>query len=93
MGWLKDMLTGQDNRTIAIGRLLGSIVAALLLLALPSVAVITVLAGISTVETWRELLGALGLYVPLIVGAITGLIWGTNPTEPKPAGEEGTTNG
>jgi hypothetical protein len=86
-------MTGPDNRTIAIGRLLGSVVAALLLMAMPIVAVITVLCGISTVETWRQLLGALGLYVPLIVGAITGLIWGTNPTEPKPAGEEGPTNG
>jgi hypothetical protein len=33
---------------------------------------------------WHELLEALGIYVPLVTAAITGLIRITNPTEPTP---------
>jgi len=84
MGWLKQALTGADNQTLAIGRLIGATLALVLLLAFPLVAVATVIAGKCDVAVWRQLFEALGIYVPLVVGAITGLVWGTNPTEPKP---------
>lgn len=92
MGWLKDTLTGSDNQTIAIGRILGVVIAGILLVAFPVTAVATVLAGTCDIDTWRQLFEALGIYVPLVVGAITALIWGTNPTEPKPVRKEGNDN-
>ncbi len=93
MGWMTQMLTGADNRTIAIGRVLGLVIAFVLLLVFPVLAAATVLAGACAVATWRELFEALGIYVPLVVGAITALIWGTNPTEPKPDRKQGNDNG
>jgi tetrahydromethanopterin S-methyltransferase subunit F len=84
MGWLKQALTGADNATVAIGRLIGMAVSVVLLILLPIVAMITTLFNAVPVDRWAALLTALQLYVPLIVGGITGLIWGTNPTEPKP---------
>jgi hypothetical protein len=92
-GWLKDTLTGPDNQTVAVGRLLGVVIAVVLVLAFPVTAVASVVSGRCDVEVWRELFGSLGLYVPLVIGAITGLIWGTNPTEPKLAHKEGSENG
>jgi hypothetical protein len=35
MAWLKQTLTGADNETLAIGRVLGMAIAAVLLIALP----------------------------------------------------------
>jgi hypothetical protein len=84
MGWLKDTLTGADNSTIAIGRLIGAIIAVVLLIAFPIAAVGSVLAGHCDMQIWQQMFAALGLYVPLVTGAITALIWGTNTTEPKP---------
>jgi hypothetical protein len=84
MNWLKQALTGADNQTVAIGRLVGLAVAVALLIVLPLTAAATVIRGTVPVEAWQTLLGALGIYVPLVVAAIGGLIWGTNSTEPKP---------
>jgi hypothetical protein len=92
-GWFKDALTGPDNQTVAVGRLLGCALAVVLLIAIPITAVATILLGRCDARVWRELLDSLGLYVPLVVGAITGLIWGTNSTEPKSAHKEGIENG
>lgn len=83
MGWLKQALTGPDNQTVAIGRLVGSIITIVLLVGLPVAAAATVITGKVVVADWTTLLTALSLYVPAIVGAMTGLIWGTNYTEPK----------
>jgi hypothetical protein len=92
MEWLKDTLTGADNQTVAIGRLLGSLIAIILLVVFPIAAAASVLAGRCDIQIWQQLFAALGLYVPLVAGAITALIWGTNTTEPKPGrhDEEGT---
>ena len=84
MAWLKQALTGADNRTVAIGRLIGLAIAVVLLILLPVAAAATVMTNVVPVDRWAALMTALQLYVPLIVGGITGLIWGTNPTEPKP---------
>lgn len=92
MGWLNDALTGPDNRTVAIGRLIGLAIACVLLIALPVVASATIIAGLVPVTTWAALMAALQLYVPMIVGAIGGLIWGTNATEPKAAAKGATDN-
>ncbi len=83
MGWLRGALSGPDNCTIAIGRLIGMGIAIVLLIGVPVTAAATVIAGLVKVETWAALMAALQTYVPLIVGAIGFLIWGTNGTEPK----------
>jgi uncharacterized membrane protein YbhN (UPF0104 family) len=93
MGWLKQALTGANNETVAIGRLIGFAIAVVLLIGLPVIAAATVIHRAVPVEEWRGFFEALGFYVPLIVGAITGLIWGTNTTEPKPVRKEGNENG
>ncbi len=92
MNWLKQVLTGADNETVAIGRLIGFATAVVLMIGLPVTAAATIMVHAMAVDTWRTLFEALGLYVPLTAGAITGLIWGTNPTEPKPARKEGSDN-
>jgi hypothetical protein len=84
MNWLKQALTGPDNQTVAIGRLIGMAIAVVLLIILPVVATATTVADVVPVDRWAALLTALQLYVPLVVGAIGGLVWGTNGTEPKP---------
>lgn len=83
MGWLKQALTGPDNQTVAIGRLVGLVITVVLLVGLPVAAAATVINGKVVVADWTTLLTALALYVPAIVGAVTGMIWGTNYTEPK----------
>jgi hypothetical protein len=83
MGWLKQALTGADNETVAIGRLIGFAIAMVLLIGLPVTAAASVLLGMVP-DKWATLLSALQVYVPLIVAAVGGLIWGTNGTEPKP---------
>jgi Na+-transporting NADH:ubiquinone oxidoreductase subunit NqrE len=86
MNWLQQALTGADNATIAIGRLLGAVIALVLLIALPVAAAVTLICGLVGVGVWRDLFEALGLYVPLVVTAIAGLIWGTAKTEPAAGG-------
>jgi hypothetical protein len=92
MGWLKQALTGADNETVAIGRLIGFAIALVLLIGLPVTAAATIIVGIVKVDTWAALMTALQLYVPLVVGAIGGLIWGTNSTEPHPCGDSTDTS-
>jgi hypothetical protein len=83
MGWLNQALTGADNETVAIGRLIGFAIALVLLIGLPVTASATIILGVVKVETWAAFMTALQLYVPLVVGAVGGLIWGTNSTEPN----------
>jgi len=83
MDWLRQALTGADNQTVAIGRLIGFAIAIVLLICLPVTAAGAVLLGMVP-DPWASLMAALQVYVPLIVAAIGGLIWGTNSTEPKP---------
>lgn len=84
MGWVKQALTGADNRTVAIGRLIVLAIALVLLIGLPVTAAATIIAGMVKVETWATFMAALQVYTPLIVAAIGGLVWGTNSTEPHP---------
>lgn len=86
--WLRQALTGADNRTIAIGRLIGFAIAIVLLLVLPIWAAWAIdLAKDAEARrdqsgSWHELFEALGIYVPLVTGSITAIIRITNSTEP-----------
>jgi len=84
MGWMMQALTGADNRTVAIGRLIGFAIALVLLIGLPITAAATIIAGLVKVEVWAAFMAALQVYTPLVVAAIGGLVWGTSSTEPRP---------
>ena len=84
MSWIKQILTGPDNETLAIGRVVGSAAAAVLLIGVPVVATASVLKASVPVDQWQTLFSALTLYVPAAALAVGGLIYGTNFTEPKP---------
>ncbi len=89
--WL-GLLSGRDNRSPAIGRVLGAAIGLLLvvdlLVGLPSlIAGVFLLQGVKP-EVWFALLGALVPYVTALAlaigGLVGGLIAGTAFTEPKP---------
>ena len=89
--WL-GLLSGRDNQSPAIGRVLGAVIGVMLvldlLIGLPSlIAGVFVLQNVKP-ETWFALLGALTPYVTALAiaigGLVGGLIAGTAFTEPKP---------
>jgi hypothetical protein len=81
-GWWVLLLSGADNRTPAIGRVLGAVVCVHLLVVLPAVIVGALVAQKAAWATWAALLAALTAYAPALIAAIAGLIRWTNPTEP-----------
>ncbi len=88
--WWTLLMSGADNRTPAIGRVLGALLFAVLLLMLPAVIVgVLLLRGVDW-PIWAALLSSLIPYVPAMVGTIAGLIRWTHPTEPPgPSGPPG----
>lgn len=87
----RGLLSGRDNRSPAIGRVLGAVIGLLLvadlLLGLP-----TLIAGVFVLQkvppaTWFAFMGALTPYVTALAlaigGLVGGLIAGTAFTEPK----------
>ena len=89
MGWLREALTGADNETVAIGRLVGLMIAIVLLIGLPVLAAVSIIRKLMDVGAWGQLFGSLTVYIPAITLAIGGLIWGTNSTEPHSPQKEG----
>ncbi|WP_051280207.1 hypothetical protein [Novosphingobium acidiphilum] len=89
MDWLRQALTGADNRTVAIGRLVGMAIAIVLLIGLPVVAAGSIIRKLVDVGAWSQLFGSLTIYIPAITLAIGGLIYGTNSTEPTSGQKEG----
>jgi hypothetical protein len=89
MDWLRQALTGADNRTVAIGRLVGMAIAIVLLIGLPLVAAASIICKLIDVGAWNQLFGALTLYIPAVTLAIGGLIYGTSSTEPTSGNKEG----
>ncbi len=81
--WLTQLLSGTDNRTPAIGRVLALIVVAVFLIAAPSAALGAQLAKGFDLTAWLALFGAFATYVPTIAMSAGGLIAGTHFTEPK----------
>lgn len=82
MIWWKNIITGRDNSTVSIGRLMGIIVFGLFVIALPVVAIVTVRAGKVPASEWQTVLAAMQVYVPAIVLSVGGLIGLTNNSEP-----------
>ncbi len=86
MNWLTSLLSGKDNSSIAIGRVLGLILFVNLLVGLPAVVACVLWLQKVKPETWFAYLTALTVYVPAIIAATAGIIAGTAFTEPKPPG-------
>lgn len=89
--WL-GLLSGRDNRSPAIGRVLGAVIGLLLVLdllvGLPTlVAAVFLLQGVRP-EVWFQFMGALTPFVSTLAlaigGLVGGLIAGTAFTEPRP---------
>lgn len=84
LAWLGKLLSGSDNVTPAIGRVIALFVVAFFLLVAPSIALGSLLANHIKPPEWPAIFGALGLYVAAVIAPVTALIAGTNFTEPKP---------
>lgn len=88
MSWLQSLLTGRDNETIAIGRVLGLIVFAVFLIAVPIGALALLVIDKLTAEEWTAVTTSLQVYVPAICLAVAGLIGLTANAEPKEKADE-----
>jgi len=87
MAWFKHILTGKDNETVAIGRVLGLIVFALFIVTVPIIAVVTLRAGSVSGADWKAVFEAMQVYVPAILLSVAGLIGITSASEPPKGGE------
>jgi hypothetical protein len=77
-------LSGQDNTSPAIGRVLGTLLFLNLLICLPITIALALWFKAVEPSVWFGFLAALAVYVPAMVLAVGGLIAGTAFTEPKP---------
>lgn len=80
---IRDFLTGANNESLSIGRVLGTLLFVNLLLALPIVIVAALFLQHVGIDEWVKLLNALSIYVPATILSVGGLIAGTAFTEPK----------
>ena len=87
MNWFRDIVTGKDNQTVAVGRVMGLIVFGLFIVALPCAAVLTLAKGLVNGDDWTKIMGSLQVYVPAILLSVGGLIGLTMGSEPKGGGE------
>ena len=81
--WFTKLISGADNTTPAIGRVLGAVLFINLLTILPAIVVGVLFAQGVKWDVWSSVFTALVLYVPAVVGSITVLIRVTHPTEPS----------
>ena len=83
MNWFKQILTGQDNETIAIGRLLGILIAIIFIFVLPSGAALAMAFSNTGHEIWAMLLDKLPVYLTSVILSVAGLIGLTSHSEPR----------
>lgn len=87
MDWLnrviKSYLTSADGETYALGRGLGIILFIFGIVAPSGGFVIIAIQDGLTMEGLAQFLNSMVPYLPSLTAAVTLLIWGTNPTEPK----------
>lgn len=82
MNWLKQILTGANNETMAIGRFIG-IALLVLVVITPVVELITIIKKVMEIHQWADLLDQWQVFMPIMIGTATGVIAGTAFTEPK----------
>ena len=77
-----DCLTSADGETYAVGRVLGIILFAFGLSAPTAVAVFMMATQKPGMADWVSFIGAMTGYIPMLMAAVSGLIWVTDKTEP-----------
>jgi hypothetical protein len=80
------LLSGADNKTPAIGRVLAALLFVNFLTAVPATIVTVLLLQNVKWDVWTALLTSLTLYVPSMVASMVAVVRVTNPTEPRPDG-------
>ena len=83
MEWLKNLLIGKDNQTVAIGRVLGLTVFVLFLVIGPTVGYLAVRLGKMPAVDFGMFLDKIPPYVSMISLSVAGLIGLTSFSEPK----------
>lgn len=81
---MKQILTGSDNETYAIGRILGIIQFVVFLLILPLAAGLALGNGWVSDESLRIMFESLTVYVPAVAFSVAAMIGLTQFAEPKP---------
>ena len=84
MGLMKQILTGPDNETYAIGRILGIIEFVVFLILLPLGSWAALSKGWVDGESLKTLFGSLATYVPAVAVSVAAMIGLTQFAEPKP---------
>jgi len=82
MSIFKDILTGADNQTVAIGRWMGVVLLAVTIGVIVVEPISVELKKVS-LEEWGAMLAQWQVFVPIMCGTAVGLIAGTAFTEPK----------
>ncbi len=88
-GWVTQLLSAANNRVLAIGRVIGSMLSLVVFFLIFNAAISIDLAptaqeGHARAENWNTLFQGLEWFVGAMTTSIIGLIAGTNFTEPKP---------
>lgn len=84
---LREILTGKDNETVAIGRFMGLVLLGFAISIIP-IEIVTVKLAVLTVEQWGAMMAEWQVFLPIVAGVAGGLIAGTAFTEP-PKKDEG----
>jgi hypothetical protein len=85
--WWQNIITGPDNVTVSIGRVMGIVVFAVFILAVPIFAIVSLKTGVITATDWGLIFDKLQVYLPAIilsVGGLIGLTYTSDPRGPKP---------
>ena len=83
MSWVKQILTGSNNETLAIGRIMGVVLLVLAIL-MPIAEIFSIVFHKLDVAAWGAMLAQWQVFMPIIVGTAGGVIAGTAFTEPRP---------
>jgi ABC-type transport system involved in multi-copper enzyme maturation permease subunit len=81
--WWRHIITGPDNTTVSIGRVLGLIVFALFVVGLPIASMITTFKGVVPTAEWGVLYDKLTVYLPAVLLSIAGMVGFTVSSEPR----------
>ena len=87
MKWFRDVLTGANNETVAVGRLIGVVLLVLVVLT-PVVELLTVAYDKLEIDEWAKMLAQWQVFMPIMIATAGGIIAGTAFTEPKPRNED-----
>ncbi len=82
INWLKQILTGKDGETVAIGRVLGLSIFVLFLIVGPTVGYLAVRLDQMSAEDFGMFLDKIPNYVTMISLSVAGLVGLTSMSEP-----------